>query len=150
MCDARDVSASGSYAWAARADRPTRLWRDELVGVIGAVHAEVKPRYGRPRMHAELNARGHACSRNTAAELMKAHGPRAKAPRRFVRTTDSNHGRPVAGNALGRDFTAVRPNEKWAMGITYVPTRVMSAHQRSFGPSGSKPRSGTFPATGNR
>jgi transposase InsO family protein len=29
----------------------------------------------------------------------------------------------VAANTLGRQFTATRPNEKWAADITYVPTR---------------------------
>jgi len=35
--------------------------RDRLLVEITAVHAEVKGRYGSPRIHAELNARGHGC-----------------------------------------------------------------------------------------
>jgi putative transposase len=123
MCAALEVSASGYYAWAARPDSPTEQWRQELVGTIGEVHAEVKQRYGSPRMTAELNARGHDCSENTVAKLMREHGIRAKAPRRFVRTTDSNHGLPVAENLLGRDFNPPGPNRSWSADITYVPTR---------------------------
>ena len=74
-------------------------------------------------MTAELNARGHACSENTVAELMRAHGVRAKAPRRFVRTTDSNHRLPVAANVLDRDFDPDGPDERWCADITYIPTR---------------------------
>ena len=55
-------------------------------------------------MHAELRARGVACRVNTVAKVMRSNGIRAKASRRFVRTTDSRHGLPVAGNVLGRDF----------------------------------------------
>ena len=122
MCEALEVSASGYYAWAARPDSPTETWRQELLGVIEAIHAEVKQRYGSPRMTAELNARGHACSQNTVAKLMREHGIRAKAPRRFVRTTDSRHGLPVADNVLDRDFAPAGPNATWSADITYVPT----------------------------
>src|SRR5262245_66685156 len=53
---------------------------------------------------------------------MSAHGIRARAPRRFVRTTDSNHRLPVAENLLARDFEPEGPNESWCSDITYVPT----------------------------
>jgi putative transposase len=122
MCETLEVSPSGYYAWAARPDSPTELRRRELVGAIEEVHAEVRQRYGSPRMTAELKARGHECSENTVAKLMRAHGIRAKAPRRFVRTTDSNHGLPVAENLLARDFEPSGPNESWCADITYIPT----------------------------
>lgn len=123
MCEALEVSASGYYAWASRSDSPARLRRQRLAAAIEEVHAEVKHRYGSPRMTAELNARGHECSENTVAELMREHGIRAKAPRRFVRTTDSNHRLPVAANVLDRDFAPDGPNERWCADITYIPTR---------------------------
>jgi transposase InsO family protein len=123
MCDALEVSASGYYAWAARADSPTAEWRRELAGAIEEVHADVKPRYGSPRVAAELNARGHEWSENTAAKLMNAHGIRARSPKRFVRTTGSNHRLPVAENVLARDFEPSKPNAAWPADITYIPTR---------------------------
>jgi putative transposase len=123
MCDALEVSTSGYYAWAGRDDSPTRQRRQKLLGVIEEVHVDVKGRYGSPRMTPELNARGHACSENTVAKLMKAHGIRAKGPRRFVRTTDSKHKLPVAENLLARDFDPSGPNQSWSADITYIPTR---------------------------
>jgi putative transposase len=123
MCEALEVSASGYYAWATRADGPTEAWRQKLVAAIEQIHADVKQRYGSPRMTAELRARGHECSENTVAELMREHGIRAKAPRRFVRTTDSNHRLPVAANILDRDFEPEGPNQSWCADITYIPTR---------------------------
>jgi putative transposase len=122
MCDALDVSESGYHAWAARAPSEGENRRGRLVAAIEAIHAEVKGRYGSPRMTAELNARGHACSENTVARLMRDHGIRATAPRRFVRTTDSRHGLPVADNILDRDFDPAGPNATWSADITYVPT----------------------------
>jgi len=123
MCEALEVSASGYYAWAARPDSPTPQWRQELVGAIEEVHAEVRQRYGSPRMTAELNARGYECSENTVAKLMNAHGIKARAPRRFVRTTDSNHHLPVAANLLDRDFDPERPNQAWGADTAYIPTQ---------------------------
>ena len=122
MCEALEVSASGYYAWADRPDGPAQLRRQKLVGAIEEIHAEVKQRYGSPRMTAELNARGHECSENTVAELMREHGIRAKSPRRFVRTTDSNHRLPVAANILDRNFEPEGPNQVWCADITYIPT----------------------------
>jgi transposase InsO family protein len=48
---------------------------------------------------------------------------RPKARRPFaVRTTDSRHDHPVAGNVLNREFYPDRPDEVWTADITYVPT----------------------------
>jgi transposase InsO family protein len=116
------VSESGYYAWAGRTPSRAEQRRDRLAAAIRQVHAELKGRYGSPRMTAELNARGHECTENTVAHLMKTHGIRAKAVRRFVRTTDSRHSLPVADNLLGRDFDPGRPNAAWSADITYIPT----------------------------
>lgn len=122
LCEALEVSASGYYAWASRSDSPTEQWRQKLLGAIEEIHTEVKQRYGSPRMATELMTRGHECAENTVAKLMKAHGIRAKSPKRFVRTTDSNHRLPVAENLLARDFEPAGPNESWCADLTYIPT----------------------------
>jgi transposase InsO family protein len=122
MCEALEVSESGYHAWVARPDSEADRRRAELVAAIEAIHAEVKGRYGSPRMTAELNARGYPCSENTVAKLMRRHGIRAKAPRRFVRTTDSRHDLPVFANRLDRDFEPGGPNRSWCADITYIPT----------------------------
>lgn len=123
LCDALHVGTAGYYAWrvrpaSARAERQATLRHE-----IGAIHARVKARYGSPRMHAELLGRGHRCCVNTVAKLMREAGIAAKTKRTFRHTTDSNHGRPVAPNLLGRQFEAAGPNEAWVADITFVPTR---------------------------
>jgi putative transposase len=121
-CDALEVSESGYHAWADRPASPSELWRERLLAAIEEVHAEVKGRYGSPRMTAELNARGHDCTENTVANLMRINGIRAKAARRSVRTTDSRHRLPVADNLLDRQFDPDGPNQAWGADITYIPT----------------------------
>ena len=123
MCEALEVSASGYYAWATRADSPTQQWRAELLGAVEEIHADVKQRYGSPRMAAELKMREYACSENTVAELMNAHTIQARTRKRFVRTTDSKHALAVARNVLDRSFDPEGPNESWCADITYVGTR---------------------------
>ena len=122
MCEALDVSESGYHAWTTRRPSGVQRRQDELVAAIEVIHAEVRGRYGSPRMTAELNARGHARAENTVAKLMREHGIRARAPRRFARTTDSRHDRPVFENVLDREFEPEGPNVAWAADITYIPT----------------------------
>jgi putative transposase len=123
MCRLLGVSPAGFYAWSERPASPGQQRRDALLAEIKAIHAEVKERYGSPRVHAELVARGHQVSVHTVAALMRAHGLAAKTARKFRHTTDSNHDRPVAPNVLDRQFDPARPNEAWVTDITYVPTR---------------------------
>jgi transposase InsO family protein len=123
LCEALEVSTAGYYAWRRRPTGARQQRRDALVVQIRAIHAEVRARYGSPRIHAELVARGQDCCVNTVAKLMRAHGIAAKTARQFRRTTDSDHGLPVAENLLGRQFDPGAPNEAWVADITYIPTR---------------------------
>lgn len=123
LCETLEVSPAGYYAWRGRpASDRARRHATLLVG-IRAVHAEVKARYGSPRIHAELVARGQDCCVNTVARLMHDHDIRAKTARKFRCTTDSNHDLPVAENLLDRQFNPAAANEAWVADITYIPTR---------------------------
>jgi transposase InsO family protein len=123
LCDALGVSPAGYYAWRERPASARQQRQGALRVEVRAIHAEFKARYGSPRIHAELAARGQGCCVNTVAKLMPEHGIRAKAARKFRRTTDSNHDLPVADNLLGRQFDPESPNEAWVADITSIPTR---------------------------
>jgi putative transposase len=82
----------------------------------------VKARYGSPRIHAELVARGMPCTVNSVARLMRERGIAAKTKRKFRRTTDSNHGHPVAENVVNRDFKPIAANRTWTADITSIAT----------------------------
>jgi len=123
MCDALSVSPSGYYAWRSWADSPRKIANRELLGNIQRVHAHHRERYGAPRIHAELRAEGQTVSRKRIERVMRQHGIRARAPRRYrVCTTDSKHSLPVAPNLLDRNFVADRPNQVWLADITYIAT----------------------------
>jgi len=117
------VSASGYYTWRHRPPSVPQQRREALVVHIRAVHHAVKGRYGSPRVHAEVVARGQVCCVNTVAKLMRQHGIAAQTPRKFRHTTDSQHNRLVAANVLGRQFTPRAANRAWVADITYIPTR---------------------------
>jgi putative transposase len=123
MCQLLDVSASGYYDWIDRSPSAAQQHRDRLGDEIRTIHAEVKRRYGSPRIHAELIARGQPCCVNTVAKIMKDLGIAAISQRKFrVCTTDSKHDFPIAANALDQEFSAERPNQIWLTDITYIPT----------------------------
>jgi putative transposase len=124
LCETLEVSPAGYYAWrqAPRSSQEQR--RDALLVEIRAVHAEFKARYGSPRIHAEVVARGQDCCLNTVAKLMRENGIAAKTARKFrCTTTDSNHDLPVADNLLDRQFHPSGANETWLADITYIATR---------------------------
>jgi putative transposase len=124
LCEALGVCPAGYYAWRQRPRSAQQQRQDTLLVEMRAIHAEVKARYGSPRLHAELVARGHACCVNTVAKLMRDNDIRAKTARKFrVRTTDSDHDLPVADNLLDRQFDPPAANEVWLADITYIPTR---------------------------
>ena len=93
MCRVLRVSPGGYYDWRGRPASVEEESREALVVAIKAVHARVKARYGSPRDHAELAARGVLRCVNTVARLMREHGIAARTRREFRRTTDSNHDR---------------------------------------------------------
>jgi putative transposase len=124
LCETLEVSPAGYYAWRQRPRSAQEQRQDTLLVEMRAIHVEFKARYGSPRMHAELVARGHACCVNTVAQLMRDHGIVAKSARKFrITTTDSNHDLPVAENLLDRQFDPSAANEVWLADITYIPTR---------------------------
>jgi putative transposase len=123
MCEALSVSPSGYYAWRSRRDSPRKIANRALLVDIRRVHAQHRERYGAPRIHAELRGAGQAVSRKRVERVMRQHGIRARAPRRYrVCTTDSKHSLPVAANLLEQNFVANQPNQVWLADITYIPT----------------------------
>jgi putative transposase len=123
MCRALGVSRAGYYAWLSRTPSAAEVRREELAEEVQAIHAEVKGRYGSPRVHAELAAKGHECCVNFVAKVMREAGIAAKTTRKFRQTTDSNHALPVAENVLDRAFDPAEPNTSWVADVTYIPTR---------------------------
>ena len=123
LCEALGVSRSGYYAWRDSKPSARQQANDQLVAQIEQLRQGPEVCYGSPRMTRELHARGHACSENRVARLMRQHGLRAQKARRFVPcTTDSDHDQPIAPNRLAERDAPDGPNQVWLQDITYVPT----------------------------
>jgi putative transposase len=122
LCQVLNVSESGYYAWCKR-EPSQRKREDERLGKrIEDAYQNNRRVYGSPRLHAELKEQGVRCGRKRVARLMRERGISAKAKRRKMKTTDSQHTNPVAANLLQRDFTADAPNTKWVADITGIGT----------------------------
>jgi transposase InsO family protein len=122
MCRLLSVSPSGYYDWR---DRPPSLSAQknvELAAKIKAIFDEERSRAGAKRIAKRLRAEGAPVGRHRVARIMRLHGWRAKAARKYKATTNSNHNLPVAPNLLQQNFTANRPNEKYVSDITYIWT----------------------------
>ena len=80
------------------------------------------PAYGYRRITRELERRGQAANHKRVLRLMRQDNLLCLRRRRFVRTTDSQHGLPVFTNlAAELDPTAV--NQLWVADITYIRLR---------------------------
>lgn len=123
MGRALGVSVSGYYAWCKREPSARAQSDEELLKHIRAIYQASRGLYGSPRIHAALQQAGVRCSRKRVARLMREAGLHSqRRVRRRVRTTDSDHNRPVAPNLLQRDFSASGPNQKWVGDLLGVPT----------------------------
>jgi transposase InsO family protein len=123
LCEAFEVSRSGYYDWLEREPSGRQQANERLVAEIQLLRQGEEACYGSPRMTAELQARGHACSENRVARLMREHGLGAQAAPRFVpRTTHSDHDEPVAPNRLAQRAAPDGPNQVWLQDITYIRT----------------------------
>jgi len=122
MCKLLKVSRGGYYAWVKR--RPSaRLRRDRQLAVrIAAIHAKSRGTYGSPSIRDELVVDGEKVGKNHVARLMREQKLSGNPLKKFKRTTDSSHDRPVARNWVKRQFEADRPDRLWVADITYIHT----------------------------
>ena len=121
-CAVLNVSVSGYYAWKRREASPRQRRDMVLLAHIRAQFVTSHETYGSPRMHVELNENGLVVGKHRVARLMRDNGLKARQKTRFKKTTDSDHAGPVAPNLLDQDFQAERPDQKWAVDISYIWT----------------------------
>ena len=100
---------------------------------IRAIHAEFKARYGSPRVHAELAARGHDCCVNTVARVMQENGIAAKTAQKFRCTTDSSSDVVLGSGWASEGYTAadIDPLARgvgWLLSETGIPRRIKAAY----------------------
>jgi putative transposase len=80
------------------------------------------PSYGRPRITAELRRRGWTVNPKRVYRLMREDNLLCVRKRKFILTTDSNHGRKVYPN-LAASMVLTGVDQLWRADITYVRLR---------------------------
>jgi len=126
MCDLLDVSAAGYYEWRGRPASCRAVANQGLRDIVVRVHRDSRGTYGRTRVRKELKKAGLFVGERRVGRLMKSAGIAGISPRRFRKTTDSDHALPIAENILGRNFDIEvigGQNRVWAGDITYLQTR---------------------------
>ena len=89
-----------------------------IVERIGAICAEF-PAYGYRRVTAQLRHDGVVVNHKKVMRLMKEHDLSVRPRRRYVATTDSNHGGPIFRD-LAKTICPIAPNVLWVADLTYV------------------------------
>lgn len=75
--------------------------------------------YGYRRVGAALRHQGVMVNNKKLRRLMREHDLQPKQRRRYVVTTDSEHGGPIFQD-LAKDVVLERPNQLWVADLTYV------------------------------
>jgi transposase InsO family protein len=75
--------------------------------------------YGYRRVAAELRLQGIVVNHKRVLRVMREDNLLSLRKRKFVVTTDSNHGRVVYPNLIA-DLTPTMPNQVWVADITYI------------------------------
>jgi len=118
MVELGRVSRSGFY----RFDEGAKPDRDmDLRDAIQRIALEW-PSYGRPRITAELRRRGWTVNAKRVHRLLREDNLLCVRKRKFVVTTDSNHGRKVYPN-LARGLVLTGVDQLWRADITYIRLR---------------------------
>ena len=78
--------------------------------------------YGYRRLSDAQGKAGMKSGHYQVRHLMARLGLKARYPKRFKVTTDSNHNEAISPNSLDRQFEAKAPNQVWTTDITYIWT----------------------------
>ena len=123
MCRVLKASPSGYYDSLRRLPCRQLLRRKAIAQAAAHSYFESNRIYGYRKVYRDLQDENVICCEDTVRRIMRRIGLYLRIKRKFVVTTDSDHALKIAENLLGRDFTAMAPDQKWAADITYIPTK---------------------------
>jgi len=117
MVELGRVSRSGFYRF--DEDREPRPDRDMDLRDASQRIALEWPSYGRPRITAELRRRGWTVNPKRVYRILREDNLLCVRKRKFIVTTDSNHGRKVYPNLAGK-MVVTDVDQLWVADITYI------------------------------
>lgn len=123
LCKLLGVSRSGYYAWRTRPVSTRRQYDHVLMKRIKELHQGYRRAYGAARMHRELRARGHACSRRRVNRLMRELKITASTTGLYTWCPGRHEFYSATGNQLAKLAEPQRTGEQWAGDFTYIKTR---------------------------
>jgi transposase InsO family protein len=142
------VSTSAYYAWV---KTPGHTDKTRQKAVLEAKARQLfydrKQTYGYRRLSDALGKAGMKSGHCQVRHLMARLGLKARYPKRFKVTTDSNHHEAISPNLLNREFTVTEPNKVCTTDITYVWTLEGWLSRSSLICSRGKPLAGRLAAT---
>jgi putative transposase len=117
MVELGRVSRSGFYRFNGCAP-PSVATDMDLRDAIQRIALEW-PTYGRPRITAELRRRGWTVNAKRVYRILREDNLLCVRKRKFVVTTDSNHGRKIYPN-IAREMVLTGVDQLWRADITYI------------------------------
>lgn len=124
LCRVLGVSESGYHARRTRKPSKRKFEDAHLSVKVREAFVRSRKSYGSPRVTVELKDQGLTVGRHRVARIMRSEGLCARPKRRFKKTTNSRHSRPIAANLVSRRFAEIAsaPNKLWVSDLTYVWT----------------------------
>ena len=114
------ISRAGYYRWLKRGKKRKREINDEkLFELIQPIFEKHQSTYGRERIKIEIERiHGICVNHKRIRRVMKNYGLTCVIRPRFVQRKKDHH---MVPNLLNQNFLAIRPDQKYAIDITYVP-----------------------------
>lgn len=109
------IPRSTYYYYLKQLARPDKY--DEVKDEISRIYHENKGRYGYRRITLELCNRGYRINHKTVQKLMKQQQLKCLVRIKRYRSYKGEVGK-IASNLLNRNFSAAKPNQKWATDVT--------------------------------
>jgi transposase InsO family protein len=128
LCRLAGVARSTFYAWCSRPRSARAVANEALLEQITEIHQASRGTYGRLRMLGQLERRGAHANHKRVARLMRINGIRGiGGPGKRAQRRAGRHSAP-APDLLQRDFSAVKPDERWVADLTEFKTREGKLH----------------------
>lgn len=121
MCRVLRIKEGSYFAWRRRGESQRARDNAVIAELARVIVRASDDTYGSRRATHVLREQGRDVNRKRVARIMRIHGIKPHVKRKaYTYPKTINAG---GENLLARQFTAMRPNQKWVSDITNIPTR---------------------------